>query len=113
MREEISVADLHDRGDIAQKAAMHGDALAVSRRQFLAPFRLVGNELDDPSQPRRVDRVGFERIAVIGVFGGGFDEPRRPELVGFRRAGRAGRVSFCGCFMPVFARFMRWAWTSS
>jgi isoquinoline 1-oxidoreductase beta subunit len=39
--------DLDDGGDIGEEAAMHRDALAVPRRQLLAPFRLVGHQLDD------------------------------------------------------------------
>src|SRR5207248_4435521 len=89
--------DLDDGGDIAQEAPVHGYTLAMPRRQLFAPFRLVGNKLDDAPQPRRIDRVGFERVAVIGVFGGWFDEPRRPEKldqhvlgVASRRVGKLG-----------------------
>src|SRR5216683_724565 len=35
--------DLDDSRDVAQEAAMHGDPLAVPRRQLLAPLRLIGN----------------------------------------------------------------------
>src|SRR6516162_11909225 len=58
---------------------MHGDALAVPRRQLLAPLRLVGNELDHVTQPPGIDRVRLERVAVNYVVRGRLDRARRPE----------------------------------
>src|SRR6516225_7936279 len=72
-------SDLNDGRDIADETAVYGDALAVPRRQFLAPLGFVRDELDDAPQTCRVDWESLQRIAVIRVIGRRFHEPRRPQ----------------------------------
>ena len=52
----IADGDMRDDGDIAQKAAMYGNAAALPRRQLLTPIAVRSDEIDDPAQTGDVDR---------------------------------------------------------
>src|SRR5262245_3696795 len=71
-RDFALVADdnVHDRGNVADKAAVRGDAEPLALRQLLAPARLLGGELGYSSQPTRLDRIALEGFAVVPPLGG-------------------------------------------
>src|SRR5215475_7976088 len=72
----IADGDVCDDGHVAQKAAMDGNAAALSRRQLLAPIAVRGDEVEDAAQASSVDQVlvgdpGGELVdAVIRIVDG-------------------------------------------
>ena len=63
----IADHNLRDHRDISQEAAVHRDAAALPCRQLLTPATLCRNQVEDPAQPARVDRIDIERGAVVRI----------------------------------------------
>ena len=57
--------DLDDGRDVADEAAVHGDAKPVIFGQAASPAALVRDEFDDPAQTRRIDRIAVVGFAVV------------------------------------------------
>jgi hypothetical protein len=53
----VADRDMGDDSDIAQKAAMHGDAATLSQRQLLPPVAVRGDEVEDAAQSPDIDPV--------------------------------------------------------
>src|SRR3546814_4812830 len=56
---------MHHRGDVADEAAVRGDAEALACGQAPAPAGLVGGQLDDVAQPAGVDGEVLVGLAVV------------------------------------------------
>ena len=53
----IANGDMRDDSDIAQKAAMDGEAAALPRRQLLTPIAVRSDEIEDTAQAPGVDQI--------------------------------------------------------
>src|ERR1700691_2399000 len=54
--------------DVADEAAVRGDAKPVALRHLATPATLVRHQFDDAAQPAGIDRVAFQRLAVVPEF---------------------------------------------